>query len=124
MSYEIFEGKSIRRSRDPAITVLKVGRLGLNAAATEFIIRAGAEAVLLLFDRTNRRMALKPIKGTDDKRAYQVAFDKHSRGSGLNAGAFLNYAGVKYEKGSTSYPATWDPRGQMLEIELPESAFN
>lgn len=97
--------------RQPALTFRKRGTINLNSAA--YKILGQPEAVLLLFEEKNRRVAVKKCGG-DDLRAYPV--NKHRRNNPtIPANDFLKHYGIGVEK-TTRYSA--DLQGDMLVAEI------
>jgi hypothetical protein len=116
MAYEVFKRTAVR-VEEPALSLVPDGRIALNAAAVRVLAGAGVKSVLLLWDRTTNRVALKAAsKG--DKNAYAVSIvrDKHS--GSLRAKSFLGHVGWSATK-RTMLPANWNQRERMLEVTLP-----
>jgi len=73
---------------------------------------------LLLWDKTNNKVALKAAaKG--DKNAYAVSIVKDSHSGSLRAKSFLDHIGWSAPK-RTMLPATWNEKEKMFEITLPK----
>lgn len=80
--------------RQPALTFRRRGTINLNSAA--YKILGQPEAVLLLFEEKNRRVAVKK-SGKDDLRAYPV--NKHRKNNPtIPANDFLKHYDISAEK--------------------------
>lgn len=133
MPYTIFERK-VKRLSNPTISIMKMGRLTLNKAAAAYLAEVGTTHVHLLWDAEARRFAIRPVFKKDDPRAYLVAFgadrpvgpDGKKRGptvgASINCKTFLDHIGVSY-KTTRAYPTRWNAQDNLLEIDLPEDAF-
>lgn len=120
MSYVIFERKS-PRVVEPAVTFSAQGRLAFNATIYRLFNKFAVENVLLLLDREQRKVAIRPIT-KKDARSYKVSYAKVKTGCNVSAKAFLDWAKVDYSKMHT-YPAQWNENDAVLEITLPREAF-
>lgn len=67
--FDVFERKYARVSRDPTMTVTVRGTFNLNEPAFELLGKP--DAVVLLYDRTERIIGLRPA-GQDEPNAYLV----------------------------------------------------
>jgi hypothetical protein len=119
MGYEIFE-KTIRRDTEPRVTISTLGRLQFNASASKVLYKHAIEAVLLLWDKDTRKMAIKSKSGKDE-RAYQMRYAKKSKGAGFAARTFLEWCGYDYSQ-TKSYPCEWNEGESMFEVSLPPAA--
>ena len=119
MAFEIFTRKHTRL-RDPAISFNRLGRIGLNQAATLVLQKDAVEFVLLLWDKTTGVIAIRPIT-KKDPRAYRISYAKRGNGSGFSAKTFLDWIGFDYSS-TRSFPADWNEREGRFEIKpLPET---
>ena len=117
MAYEVFRRTGVR-VEEPALSLVPDGRIALNAAAVRVLNGAGVKSVLLLWDKTSHRVALKAAsKG--DKNAYAVSIVRDSHSGSLRAKAFLAHIGWSAPK-RTMLPAVWNEKEKMFEIILPE----
>src|SRR5580704_14005776 len=99
MAYQIFE-KQVTRTTTPAITITKIGRIMLNAACSRIFHENAVESVLLLFDKEQGKIALKPI-GKKDARAYRVTYGKNQTGCSFSGKSFLDFAKIDYSRKRT-----------------------
>jgi hypothetical protein len=82
------------------------------------LTQAGVKSVLLLWDKTNSKVALKAAaKG--DKNAYAVSIVRDSHSGSLRAKLFLSHIGWNSPK-RMMLPATWNEKDRMLEMMLPQ----
>lgn len=117
MAYEVFKRTAVR-VEEPSISLVPDGRMALNAAAVRILTRAAIKAVLLLWDKSNNKIALKAAaKG--DKNAYAVSIVRDSHSGSLRAKSFLGHIGWSAPK-RTLLPATWSEKEKMFEITLPQ----
>ncbi|HEX3560450.1 MAG TPA: hypothetical protein VHU19_14680 [Pyrinomonadaceae bacterium] len=118
MGYEIFTKKTARFGT-PAVSLSKEGRIGINSPAAEYFRQNAVEYVLLLWDKEQRKIALRPIT-KKDSRAYSLGYDKPGKqgGAGFTAKTFFNFIGYE-SKETKSLPASWNEGEGMLEIEIP-----
>lgn len=77
--YEVFEKKATR-SGFPAVSITPAGKLDLNAAAVRKFREAAAENVLLLWDKTHRKIAIRVISKRDT-RSFKVSYFRNLGGS-------------------------------------------
>jgi hypothetical protein len=116
MAYEVFKRTAVR-VEEPSLSLVPDGRIALNAAAVRVLTGAGVKFVLLLWDKTTYKIALRAApKG--DKNAYAVSVVRDSHSGSLRAKAFLTHIGWNAPK-RTMLPATWREQEKMLEVTLP-----
>jgi hypothetical protein len=120
MAYEVFKRTAVR-VEEPALSLVPDGRIALNAAAVRVLNQAGVKSVVLLWDKTNNRVALKAAAKTD-KNSYAVSIVRDSHSGSLRAKSFLTHIGWSAPK-RTMVPATWNEKEKMLEIVLPHEYF-
>jgi hypothetical protein len=121
MAYEVYSRKTSRVGT-PMMTITKLGRVALNNAATARFQKEAVEYVLLLSDKENRRIGIRPIT-KKDPRAYQVAYGKKGNGAGFSAKTFLDYMELDYAGQSRSVPVEWNNDQNMYEAEFPAEFF-
>ena len=116
MAYEVFKRTAVRVEQ-PSLSLVPDGRIAFNAAAVRVLTGAGVKSVLLLWDRTSRKVALKAAaKGEKD--CYAVSIVKGTYSGSLRAKSFLSHIGWSAPK-RTMLPATWNEKEKMFEISLP-----
>src|SRR5215468_4166611 len=114
MSYELFKRTSIRVD-SPTFGIRPDGRIAVNAAACRIMSEAGIKAVVLLWDSSARRVAIKAApKG--DKNAFAIARSGHS--GIIGARTFTRY--IRWNASSRqTLPGVWNASEKMFEINLP-----
>src|SRR5262249_29984781 len=116
MAYEIFK-RTATRVETPTLAITTDGRLAINAAGIRILLAEGIGWVLLLWDETNKRMALKAAP-RGDKNAYTVSIRPDKRAGSLRAKSFLSHIGWSATRREI-FPAGWDEKEKMLEVALP-----
>jgi hypothetical protein len=116
MGYEMFE-RTGTRVASPTISIVPDGRIAINAAASRILLGAGIKSVVLLWDRTNHRVALKAAQ-KGDKNAFAVSIAPANYSGSLRAKSFLSHVGWTARK-REMFPATWNEKERMLEATLP-----
>jgi hypothetical protein len=116
MAYEVFKRSAIRVD-EPSISLVPDGRMALNAAAVRILRQAGVRSVLLLWDKTNRKVALKAA-AKNDKNSYAVS-GVGSHSASLRAKSFLGHIGWNALR-RTMLPARWNEKDKMFEITIPQ----
>jgi hypothetical protein len=117
MAYEVFKRTAVR-VEEPSLSLVPDGRIALNAAAVRILTEAGVKSVLLLWDKTNNKVALKAA-AKSDKNSYAVSIVRDSHSGSLRAKSFLGHIGWNAPK-RTMLPATWNEKDKMFEIALPQ----
>lgn len=120
MAYEIYSKKNVRRTGGPQLAFLRTGRIAFNKAATAILTEQVVELVLLLWDSSARKVAIKPIT-KKDPRAYKVNVAKRDNTAGFSAKTFLEDIGIDYEKGSLVMPVVWLPEQGIFEVSLADA---
>jgi len=120
MAYQIFEKRNVRTTT-PAITISSIGRIMLNAAAARIFHENAVESVLLLIDKEQSKLALRPI-AKKDTRAYRVTYVRNNNGCSFSGKSFLEWAKIDYSKKRT-FPAVWNENEAMLEVSLAAESF-
>jgi hypothetical protein len=116
MAYEVFKRTAVRVEQ-PSLSLVPDGRIAFNAAAVRVLTGAGVKSVLLLWDKTSRKVALKAAaKGEKD--CYAVSIVKGTYSGSLRAKSFLSHIGWSAPK-RTMLPATWNEKEKMFAITLP-----
>ena len=117
MAYEVFKRTAVR-VEEPSLSLVPDGRIALNAAAARILTEAGVKSVLLLWDKTNNKVALKAA-AKSGKNSYAVSIVRDSHSGSLRAKSFLGHIGWRAPK-RTMLPATWSEKDKMFEITLPQ----
>ncbi len=115
MAYEVFE-RTNARVETPAISIVPDGRIAMNAAAVRIAENQQVNWVLLLWDWTHHRLAVRAShKG--EKNAYALSISRGHSGV-VRARAFVSYIGWKARK-RVQIPAAWNEKERMFEVVLP-----
>jgi len=93
MAYEVFENKSIRFD-SPSLSISPNGGMRLNPDAAAILKAAGAEQVLLLWDKGKHRIAISVVHDKDS-RAYKLKYRSTGNGASFSAKAFAKHIGWK-----------------------------
>jgi hypothetical protein len=114
MPFETFT-RQRRVGRQPFVTIQKKGVIGLNGAAFEALDRP--EAVELLYDRDERRVALRKVDGSVEH-AYQVRAPVKNHATWLVSGsAFVSYYEIDT---SASVRRAAHMEGDLLIVNLTD----
>jgi hypothetical protein len=116
MAYEVFTRTAVR-VEEPTISLVPDGRMAFNAAAVRILIEAGVTSVLLLWDKSNYKVALKAATKAD-KNSYAVSIVRASHSGSLRVKSFLHHIGWNAPK-RTMLPMKWRERDRMFELTLP-----
>ena len=120
MAYEVFK-RTGSRVESPTLSIVPEGRIAINAAAARIFVSLEIKSVLLLWDRSNRKLAIKAAhKG--DKNAFAVSIAPASHSGSVRAKSFLSYIGWNARK-REMIPATWNAKEEMLEAILHSEHF-
>lgn len=120
MTWEVFKRKVVRTG-EPAVTIGKMGRLGLNMIATEILQQHKATHAVLMFDKERFRCALK-IASSRDEGAYTITYNDKSNGAGFSSVTFLHF--IHYDWSETrAFSAQWFEKDKMLVFSIPEEHF-
>ena len=117
MAYEVYKRTAVRVD-EPSLSLVPDGRIAFNAAAVRILTEAGVKSVLLLWDKTNNKVALKAT-AKNERNSYAVSIVRDSHSGSLRAKSFLNHIGWRAPK-RTMLPATWNEKDKMFEITLPQ----
>jgi hypothetical protein len=116
MAYEIFSRKFVRVGT-PQLSLMRTGRMAFNKAATAMLTEQAVEHVLLMWDKGSNKIALRPIT-KKDTRAYKVHISKRDNGAGFSCISFMEHIGFDYEKGTKSFPMTWNAEQGIFEATV------
>jgi len=116
MAYEVFKRTAVRVEA-PTLSIFPDGRIALNTAATRAVVEAGVKFVVLLWDKSNNKLALKAVpKG--DANAYKVSIPRTRNAGTLRAKLFfthIRWSALRREM----LAANWNDSDKMLEVTLP-----
>jgi hypothetical protein len=114
MAYEVFSRTNFRVDT-PAVSIVPAGRIVLNSAATRTLASKGIRFVLLLWDSSSHKMALRASPKAN-KDCYAVSLGGHS--GSVRAKAFFTHIGWNAPRRET-LPAVWNENDKMFEVMLP-----
>lgn len=118
MPYEVFV-RRMRRTGTPAVAFMQSGRISLNAAATKVLTDQAVEFVVLLWDGSTKKVAIRPI-AKKDPRAYKLNKSGKGLGAGFSAVTFFEHIGFDHKKGTKSFPAEWNNEQGIFEISVAD----
>ena len=99
MAYEIFEKKA--RVLGPLPITISKDRISANSPAARVFHQRAVEFVLLLWDKDNRKLALRPLT-KKDARAYKLSYgqvkNNQPNGATFSARTFLSHIGWDSKK--------------------------
>lgn len=116
MAYELFHRTSVRVDT-PLLSIVPDGRIVFNAAATRTLAHAGVKHVVILWDKSNRRMAIKATNKAD-KNGFAVSLVSLGHSGSLRAKSFLSHVRWTATERET-LPAVWNESQKIFEVELP-----
>lgn len=115
MGFEKFIGRGQKpTNKQPMVSVLSSGRLGINRACLEKYLKNYQHAELF-FDPGEKIIGIHPTNEASDV-AYPIRVSRNSD-AGITALAFLRHFGIPHEK-SKAYIATWNEKESMVQISL------
>lgn len=101
----------------PTISIATGGKIAINAAACRVLLEAGIKTVVILWDKTSNKMAIKAApKG--DKNSFTVTFAQDHHSGSLAAKSFLRHIGWNAPK-REMLPTTWNAAEKMFETTVP-----
>jgi hypothetical protein len=119
--YELYP-RNLARANSPVVSVTKLGRITLNAAAARILVQFGVSNTFLMWDMEARKFALK-LTEVPNSTSYQVRFARDNSSAGFSAKSFLKVIGYDFEE-TRALPTLWIEGEAMLEVTLPQEGFN
>ena len=116
MAYEVYK-RTGARVETPTLAITPDGRITINAAAVRIARDARIASVLLLWDWTNHRLAIKAAQ-KGDRNSYALSIAAASHSGSLRAKSFLGYIGWRARKRET-ISMDWNEKERMFETILP-----
>jgi hypothetical protein len=116
MAYEVFK-RTGARVETPTLAIAPDGRITINAAAVRIARDARIASVLLLWDWTDHRLAIKAAQ-KGDRNSYALSIAAASHSGSLRAKSFLGYIGWRARKRET-ISMDWNEKERMFEAILP-----
>ena len=122
MPYEIFTKKTPRMG-NPVMSFSKLGQITFNQTAARQLQKAAIENILVMFNYTEGKLALKSTSNKKDPRAYRIRYNEKGNGATFSAKTFLDYYGIDYAD-RRPIPIDINPDSEMfLEVKLPEECL-
>jgi hypothetical protein len=104
MAYEVFERKTPRLGI-PMLSFSRIGQMSFNQSAARILQKETIETILLLWDATARKLAMKATANKKDPRAYTIRYNDKGNGASFSAKTFLDHAGIDFsQRKATSMP--------------------
>jgi hypothetical protein len=97
------------------VSMVPPGRIVLNSAATRTLASKGIRCVLLLWDSSTHRIALRASPKTN-KDSFAVSIGGHS--GSVRAKSFFAHIGWNAPRRET-LPAVWNENDKMFEVMVP-----
>jgi hypothetical protein len=116
MAYEVFK-RTGARVETPTLSITPDGRMTINAAAVRTARDARITSVLLLWDGSSHKLAIKAAQRAD-KNSYALSIVAASHSGSLRAKSFLAHIGWRARKRETMQ-MTWNEKERMFEATLP-----
>ena len=117
MAYELYRHEGRWRDQTPRISITRFGHFYFNAAAKRKLQAAKVHKVQLLWDKDEKRIAMRPMKNGAEH-CREIHFKK--KGSGFAAKAFLAHIGFKNGQTAIGLPFTWN--GKLIEFSVQGKA--
>jgi len=122
MAYEVFTRKTPRMGT-PRLSFSKLGQFAFNQPASRVLQKETIEHVLLLWDPSANKLAIKSTSNKKDARAYRIRYNDKGNGATFSAKTFLDYVGIDL---SDRHSLTIDitPNSEYLvEVKIPMEFF-
>ena len=120
MAWEIFT-RQVIRTGTPTVTITTMGRISLNKTATITLEKNAVEFVLLMWDKDNHQIGIRPIS-KKDPRAYRLSYGAKGNGASFSAVTFLNYTNYDWSK-TRSFPVEWNQQEDYFQFKVPAEHF-
>jgi hypothetical protein len=119
MPFELYTRSFVKTSA-PKVTISGFGRIALNKAAADMLVKGDASFVVLLWDRTTRRVGIQPTAAETSNTYPLKAYGPSGKtGTGFSAVTFLNF--INYDWSQTrSFGAEWLAVDKMLVFSIPQ----
>ena len=120
MAYEVFTRKTPRMGT-PTITFSKIGQIAFNQSASRILQKAAIESILLLWDSSEGKLAIKSTSNKKDVRAYRLRYNDKGNGAAFSAKTFLDHVGIDYSE-RKPIPIDINPDLEMfVEVKIPDA---
>ena len=119
MAYEVFTKKTVRLGT-PTLSFSRIGQVSFNQTAARALKDAKVQSILILWDATEGKLALKSIADAKDVRAYTIRYNDKGNGASFSAKTFLDHVGIDYSE-RKPFPIDINADKEMfLEVRVPD----
>jgi hypothetical protein len=116
VAYELYERVAVRVDT-PTLSVAADGKVAFNAAACRLLEDARIKTVVILWDKSTHRMAVKGApKG--DRNAFGITFTGGNHSASFTAKLFFRQIGWSARK-REALATTWNAAEKMFETTVP-----
>ena len=115
MAFEKFNKRP--GTNGPALTVRKNGCVAFNSYAVKEFPIQDKQYATLHFDKEEMLIGIQLLAHQGDSAAFKICPEKGKIPT-IYCREFLGSYGIPFNKGSRTYPATWDPDREMIIIRL------
>lgn len=122
MAYEIFTRK-VPRIGTPMMSFSKIGTITFNQSAARILQKEAVEYILLLWDQSENKVAIKSTSNKKDQRAYRIRYASKGNGAGFSAKTFLDYIAVDYSERKAIQIEINTNSEMLVEVKLPDNFF-
>lgn len=120
--YEVFERKTPRLGI-PVLSFSRIGQVSFNQSAARILQKETIETILLLWDASEKKLAMKATANKKDPRAYIIRYNDKGNGASFSAKTFLDHAGIDFSQ-RKAIPININGNGEyFLEVAIPEALF-
>ncbi len=120
--YEIFERKAPRMGI-PMMTFTTLGQIAFNQPAARILQKEPVETILLLWDKTGKKLAMKSTLNKKDTRSYTIRYNDKGNGASFSAKTFLDFTGIDIST-RKAMPITINMNSEyFIEVTLPDEFF-
>ena len=118
MAYEVFTRK-VPRMGNPVLSFSKLGQFAFNQPAARILQKETVEHILLLWDASASKLAIKTTSNKKDSRAYRIRYNDKGNGASFSAKTFLDFIGVDITE-RRPIPIEITPNSEyLIEIKIP-----
>jgi len=117
MAWETFRGRNRRLPGQPAISVTKVGSIGLNATVVRDYV-GKARFATLMFDPDKSLIGIK-LTDKADEGSYPIKKAPKDNYALISGVSFLKAYGI-FPKESANYSATFDEKNRIIIANVSE----
>jgi hypothetical protein len=122
MPYEIFTRK-VPRAGTPMMSFSKIGQIAFNQSAARILQKDAIEYVLLMWDSSEKKVAIKSTSNKKDQRTYRIRYASKGNGAGFSAKTFLDYIGIDYSERKGMQIEINTNSELLIEAKVPDGFF-